>query len=332
MTMQRTVLLCFVCALAGARTLDGTLGVLKTPNDMRPAIVAAGATFIVQAQERGELRMTNDLAEFALSPIWEDLPGAGARASVAVPNEAPAGAYTLEWSKGDEADRNMRSVYVMAAQSGQDPYSQRYAFACIALPWNAPADPKSNGKAATLADAVNGAQVQFAVVFVRGPEDQFNGWLQDLHDCRVPTWAVAAVPLAVGQRWFGPETFALRYGADAYLVLGSSEIEDDAGAAPGQIAKLRLDQKTARWAVGLFSSPASALSMRNEITLFVDDPLHACIYGYVDAAKPLPKTVGWGGWFEPTRLFATANGKVVVFQVDRKGISLQKPVAAGGSK
>lgn len=334
MTTQRTVtvLLCLVCALAQARTLDGTLGVLKAPNNARPSIVTAGATFIVYTQERGELRITNDLAEFALSPTWEDLPGAGARASVTVPGEAPPGAYTLEWSKGDEADRNTRSVYVMAAQSGQDLYSQRYTFACVALPWSTPADAKSNGKATTLADAVNGAQVQFAIVFVRGPEDQFGAWLQELDHCRVPTWVVAAVPYPVGQRWFGPETFAVRYGADAYLAPGNSEIDDDIGAAPGQIAKLRLDQKTARWAVGLFPSPASALSMRNEITLFVDDPLHACIYGFVDAATPLPKAVGWAGWFEPTRLFAPATGKLAIFQADRKGISPQKAATGSGPK
>ena len=322
MTMRCLIAIGVVSMCASARSPDGTLGALQLPNNARPAMVCAGSAFVVEAQQRGELRLAGESAQFPLAPEWQDAARGTVRASVTVPAEIPAGAYSLEWTQGDEGDRNTRAVYVLAAAAERDPYSQQYTFACIALAM----DSGQAGSAANASNTINATQAQFAIVFVSGPEDRFGDLLTTLDACAVPTVVVADAPESVCNRWFGPGTFAFQYGPDGFIApaAGRAGLGDDLGPVAGQIAQLRQANKTARWTVGLFAGPNAAMSTRNEITLFVDDTIHACIYGFVDDKAPPAKLPAWAGWFEPPRVFAVTKGRATIFAANRKNIAIEK--------
>ena len=323
MTIRGLFALAIACTCAIARTPDQTLGALTLPNNARPAMVHAGAVFQAEAQQRGELRLVGESTQYPLAPDWEDVPGGGVRAVVAVPAEASTGVYTLEWTQGDEADRNARAVYVLESPAQPEPFSQQYTFACVAIP---NADSNAAANAADMANAINGTQAQFAIAFVGAPEDRFRDVLTVLDLCAMPTIVVTDAPAPVCARWFGASTFSFQYGPDAFLVPagGRAGLGDGLGPMAGKIERLRQDCKTARWAVGLFAAPSATMSMRNEITLFVDDTLHACIYGLVDGSAATTGSQGWAGWLDPPRIFAIAKSRPTVFIANRKNIALQK--------
>ncbi|NUM53903.1 MAG: hypothetical protein HUU46_09695 [Candidatus Hydrogenedentes bacterium] len=322
MTLRLAVIVIIAGAVAGARTPSGSLGALLLPNSTRPAVIAASGEFTVEAQQRGDLRLIGEAAEFPLSPEWKDTPGGHTRAEVVAPGGMPAGAYALEWTSGDEADRNIRAVYVIAPPETQNPFSQQYAFACVSV-------DATSGESTVIADVaqrIDDAQAQFAVVFVRGPEDRFPGIVAALDACATPTVVIADAPESACRRWFGPATFSFSYGPDTFIApaSGRAGIGDEIGSVTGTIAKLRHDAKTSRWTVGLFSEAGARLSMRNEITLFVDDTLHACIYGSADGKDRTDAPKAWAGWFEPPLHFAVIKDRATLFAVNRKEVALVK--------
>lgn len=312
----RFLLISLACACAIARTPEGTLGALRLPNNARPVMVHAGDSFAIEALRRGELGMTNDAAQFTLAPEWADGPGGVARATATVPADAVPGAYALEWSEGDEGDRNARSVYVLPTPDQGNPFSQQYAVACVSIDLN---DTESQSAITSIA-AIDPAQVRFVVLFVRGVEERFAGALTAIDASSVPTVVVVDAAESVAQRWFGPRTFLTRYGPDAFLSLatGLDGMGDELGQAPEKFARLRHDCKDARWKVGLFSS-ADGAAMRNEITLDVDNAFHVRLYG-VAATAPHTHVSAWAGWFDAPRDYSLPANRIVVFAANLKEI------------
>lgn len=320
--IARVLLISLACACAIARTPEGMLGALRLPNNARPAMVHAGESFAVEAQRRGALRMANDAAQHTLAPEWKDGPGGIFRATVKAPAEAAPGAYALEWNEGDEGDRNARSVYVLPAIEQPNPFSQQYAVACVSIDLNESGSKPGIGSIA----AIDPAQAQFVVVFLRGDEGRFTDVLAGLDASPVPTVVVIDSTEAIAQRWFGPRTFMSRYGPDAFLApaAGANGIGDELGPVPENLARLRRDCKDARWTVGLFSSAGEAVSMRNEITLNVDNAFHVRLYGAAAIAHDT-QVRAWAGWFEAPKDYALPANQVVVFAANRKSIAPAKP-------
>ncbi|MCC6794543.1 MAG: hypothetical protein IT366_05440 [Candidatus Hydrogenedentes bacterium] len=318
----RTLFIVLVCACAMARTPEGMLGALRLPNNTRPAIVHAGESFAVEALRRGELKMTNDAAQYPLTPEWKEGADGLVYATAAVPTEAVPGAYALEWSEGDEGDQNLRSVYVLPATEPSNPFSRQYAVACVSVDLN---DGDSKSAFAFIAE-IDPAQVQFVVVFARGDEEKFSGALASLDACQAPTVVIINSMESIAQRWFGPRTFMMRYGPDAFLApgLGADSLGDELGAAPETLARLRHDCKDARWVVGLFGGADRSIAMRNEITLNVDTAFHVRLYG-AEPTESTEQAGAWAGWFEAPRNFALPANRVVIFAANRSKIAPAKP-------
>lgn len=326
MNARVPLLLVLACVYANARTPDGTLGALQLPNNVRPAIAPAGTAFDVEARQQGALKLVGADAEFPLAPAWATTPRGTTHATITLPADVPAGTYALEWSQGGETDRNDRAVYVPAPDPQSNSISRQYAFACIAF---AP-DGSDAAKTAAAANAIDAAQTQFVIAFVPNAEDRYPEILAALDTCAAPTLAVADAPPSVCERWFGPPTFTFRFGPDAFLApaAGNVGLGDNLGPAVGELARLRVAAKTARWTTGLFAGHAPAMSMRNEITLFVDDPLPICIFAPTTTNAPPIQPPAWAGWFEPPRAVTLTPGAAIAFAANRKGISPQKPAPA----
>ena len=82
------------CISAAARQPDGTLGLIRTPNNGIPAIVAPGGQFDVVVQQRAELRLLAEQDGPPLEIQWADLPGGLARADAPCP-PTPRREHTL---------------------------------------------------------------------------------------------------------------------------------------------------------------------------------------------------------------------------------------------
>lgn len=318
----RALFILLACACAFARTPEGQLGALRLPNNARPVMLHAGDSFAVEALRRGELDMANGVLRFTLAPEWKVAPDGVAHAIATVPPEAAPGAYTLEWSEGDEGDQNVRAVYVLPPLEQAKSFSQQYTVACVSVDLN-DSDSKAGLDAIAAADP---AQVQFVAVFLRGDEGRFAGALTAIDASPLPTVVIVDSTEPVAQRWFGPRTFMTRYGPDAFLApsAGLDGLGDELGTAPETIAKLRRDCKDARWTVGLFNSADEAVAMRNEITLNVDNALHVRLYGA--AATVTDQQVrAWAGWFDAPRDYTLPVNRVVIFAANRKNFAPAKP-------
>lgn len=320
MTPRYAAALAFACLNAWARTPAGPLGALELPNNTRPAIVAAGAAINVAAADEGALRLVGTTGEYPLQPEWKPTSQGTAHADVQIPADVPPGTYALDWSKADESDRNERAVYVQPPDTEAEKSSRQYNFACVRLAPDASTQPDT-------IRTLGPDQAQFVVAFLTGNETGYPADLATLDACPLPTFVVADAPAAIGEQWFGPGNFIIRFGPDAYIapVTGRAGLGDSLGPVTGELQRLRQSMKTARWAVGLFAA-AGAPSMRNEITLFVDNPLHVCIYGAPRANAP-STTVAWAGWYGPPKVFAAASGQAAIFTANRAGIAIQKAPA-----
>jgi len=321
--IARALVISILCASAFGRTPEGTLGALRLPNNARPAMVHAGEPFVVEALRRGEFRAVNDTAEYPLAPEWKESGDGVARATVTVPADAAPGAYTLEWSEGDEGDRNTRAVYVLPTAVEQtNPFSQQYGVACVSIDLNE-GDSKS---ATTSISAIDPARAQFAVLFVRGDEAHFAEALAALDASQVPTVVVIDSTETVAQRWFGSRTFMFRYGPDAFIALatGADGLGDELGTGPETFARLRRECKDARRTVGLFAHAGEAMAMRNEITLNADNAFHVGLYGAAVTA-PATQAHAWAGWFEPAKDYTLPANRVVVFAANRIKLEPAQP-------
>jgi len=67
------------------------------------------------------------------------------------------------------------------------------------------------------------------------------------------------------------------------------------------------------------------MSMRNEMTLFVDDTLPVCIFAPADEGERAAHVPAWAGWFEAPRAYAVPRDRAIVYAVNRKGLAPQKP-------
>lgn len=321
--MRRLAVMAILCSCALARTPSGSLGALLAPNNARPAMVVSGATFTVEAQQRGGLQLVSESAQLPLTPEWVELPGGRVRAIVPVPPGAATGAYTLEWSSGDEADRNARAVYVVAPPEQLNSFSQQYAFACVAF------DTEMD-RVETISERlrrVDATQTAFAIVFVRGAEERLSDVVATLDVCAAPTIVISDETDRVCKRWFGPATFSFQYGPDTYIApaCGRAGIGDDIGAVAGTLSELRRDAKTSRWTIALFGDSNTPASMRNELTLYVDDSVHASIRGFEGDKDGAATIKAWAGWFEPPRHFTVATDRIRIYFVSRKELSVPKP-------
>jgi hypothetical protein len=308
------ILVCsLVCAAALARTPDGMLGVLQTPNDARPAITVRGGSLELTADRPGAVYLVLGSTRVPLEVHWRERPDKTVEANVQVPSNTMPGMYAIEWSDDSVADVSQRAVFV------RESMPEAYTFATIHA-----ADENFHAELSE----IDSAQHQFCFVVINGGREQVQSALAVASSCATPTYFVYDAPDQEGSDWIGPATHAFGCGPDAFLVLSSGPfgLGDCIGNAPGEFMLLRRKYKTARWAVAVLPAAETAASMRNTLTLFVDDPVHAVIALTPSTVPPTP--IDWAGWYEPIPLYAPRDAGMQRYSASLRKVSFSaKPPA-----
>lgn len=295
--------LCVAALAAGAaraRTAEGVLDLIITPNNGVPALTQPGAAIAAELTAQASVQLVGEQGVFPLEAIWSEMPGGRTRALCAVPESMPPGVYALEARADARTDRNARAVYIF------DRFPDYYVVAHL-TDTHIGSNRHARASEAILADlihAVNESDATFAVLTGDltddGEPEQFRSFLSLLDTCRVPTFVQPGNHDRQGlnyERFFGPLTYRFRFGLDGFLAFDTKDylMADELGAQDADLQVFRRELKPCRWTVGLTHRYEQMMGMRSQITLFIDNPLDAVFFGHFHRENsPEEAAVPWG--------------------------------------
>lgn len=321
---------CLVSVSAAARQPDGTLGLIRTPNNGIPAMVAPGGQFDVVVKQRADPRLVAEQDGPALEIEWADLPGGMARARCTLPADAAPGTYSVVATTGDSTDRNDRAVYV------RKDFPDYYVVAHL-TDTHVGSDRHPRPAADIFRDAINAAnQSEAAFVLISGDltesgqMDQFREFMAVMDECKLPTLVCPGNHDRDGliyEQVFGLVTYGFLFGKDGYLVFDTKDYvtADDLGAQNADLEVLRQEIKPCRWAIGVTHRYEPAQSLRSQLILFVDNPLDHLMFGHQHRARENdPKQVPWKTT-PMTMTPATVDGFMRLYDISDKEVRPREP-------
>lgn len=289
--------------VAHARSEDGTLSMIRVPNNGQPAIVVRGESFTVRAQGQPDIFVDRDAQLIELTANWRPLQAGQYEATVLVPAAFEPGLYTLVGILDEVEDTQHRALLVLRD------VPVRYYAAHIASP-GIEAEQE-----ASLKDAFRSDDALLAIVSgnltANGEADEFRTLLDWLNTSSIATVVVPG-PHDSAQAQFGnyfdPAPRVITCGRDAFLTIGETApiVGEDALSDAGLYQSLRQMIKPARWSIGISGYAPAAFSPRMQIVLFVDTPLHALVTARVEHPNGEPPVVNWDSFQGATRIVAPA--------------------------
>ena len=281
--LMSACLWCIAATNAAARDADGLLANIIAPNEGRPAVVAAGDTFDVLLETPAELRLIGATGAITLAhEIIETNQHVLARCTV--PGGTPAGPYALEATSGDVRDNTAKAVWVV-----DDPLT---TYTVALLP-----EPRVQGGEVggwrAWVDAINASEAALVLILgnltATGAAEDFRQMVHALAALNMPAF-VSPGPTdraqALYDAYFGPMPYALRFGPDGYLAIDTSRPTLSIPRDSGELYRLRRSIRAARWSAGFTHRYTAAMPLRDQITLFVDDPLDALVFVPESPASP----------------------------------------------
>ena len=324
---------------AWAREPDGTLGLVRTPNNGMPALVLPGGSFEAILAERASLRLIRPSADgrfvglaetAALTVTWDVLAGGMAQAHCQVPGDVPPGCYALEADAAGHVDTNVRAVYVFES------FPEAYQVAHI-TDTHVGSDRHARSSEAIFRDVIDAVNASApALVLVtgdlteNGALDQFRRFLEILDTCAAPTFVCPGNHDRQAlhyEKVFAALTYVFWFGHDGYLAFDTKDytIADGLGRQDADLQLFRRAIKPARWSVGFTHRYDPNMGMRSQIVLFVDNPLDVLLFGHYHRSNDENETgVPWGG--TPfTMTPAAINGSMRLITVTSRGIHPGEP-------
>lgn len=315
---------------AAARQADGTLGLIRTPNNGIPAMVAPGGRFDVVLRQRADLSLVGDQNGPALEIQWSDLAGGMVRARCTVPSDAAPGAYAVVATVDGATDRNDRAVYI------RNGFPDYYVVAHLTdTHVGSGRHPRPAGD--IFRDAIKAAnESEAAFVVISGDLtdggliEQFRDFMAIMDECKLPTVVCPGNHDRDGlvyEQVFGPVTYGFLFGKDGYLVFDTKDfvMADDLDAQNANLEVLRQQIKPCRWSIGVTHRYEAAQSMRSQLILFVDNPLDHLMFGHQHRARENdPKQAPWNTT-PMTMTPATVDGFMRLYDISDKEVRPREP-------
>ncbi len=323
---------CALCQGADARNPDGTLGLIRTPNNGLPVIITAGDVFEATVTSEATLALVNDNGAWPLEAEWKSLPGGLQQARCQAPDDVPPGEYALYATSSEHEDNNRRAVFVF------ETIPEEYLIAHVTdTHIGTTRHPREDmAIIADVIEAVNTSEAAFALITgdltENGAEAQFLRFMEVLDTCRLPTFVVPGNHDRMPgnyERFFGPHTYRFWFGADGYLGFDTKDflIADSMTPQDGRLHYYRRQLRPARWSVGFTHRYDVTMGMRAQLILFVDDPLDYLMYGHYHREAGDQDGIPWG---RTTAIMTPAaiNGQLRFIEVDSQGIRPLETVTA----
>lgn len=327
-------------APVSAREADGTLGLIRRPNNGMPALVTPGGSFEAVLLGEAELRLVQGDREWPLAPSWTALPGGRHAATCAVPADVPPGPCVLRAAAGGATDENARAVwvfaefpkeyYVVAHVSDTHIGKERY-------------ERSSDDINRDLFAEVNRSDAAFVAVTgdltESGTPDQFRRFLAVLDTAALPSFVCAGNhdrDADAYERFFDTSTYMFTFGRDGYLVYDTREylVADDEGPQNGLLHRFRRALKPSRWTVGLTHRHEDGMGMRAQLLLYVDEPLDFLLQGHTHTENDPGQRVPWGTTAQYI-VPAAIDGHLRLLDVTEQGViprAVARPVETGARR
>ena len=315
-----------------ARNEDGTLGLIRTPNNGIPVIITNTDVFEAVLEEEARLSLVGPAGRFDLETTWTPHPGALMLGQCQLKDTPPSGAYTLHAVTAGRTDANVRSVYVL------DAFPEAYLVAHITdTHIGTTRHPRADVDIVQdVIEAVNTSEAAFVLVTgdvtENGTPEQFRRFMEVLDTCRLPTYVIPGNHDRKDsnyQDFFGPMVYAFSFGQDGYLGFDTKDflIADEMGLQDGRLHYLRRTIRASRWSIGFTHRYDVTMGMRAQLTLFVDDPLDYLLYGHYHREAGDQDGIPWGGT-HAIMTPAAINGTLRFVGVDANGMRAQAVVTA----
>lgn len=312
------LMLAVLASHVSARDGEGMLDVIRVPHEGRPALVSPGGSFEILVSAKADSVL---VGERSVTVQWRSAPGGAFTGELQAPQDLAPGVYALKVMADGKEDANLRCVHVL--KTFPDSYTVAYMSDTLV---------GAAGSLEDLADAALEANVnKVALVLLTGnltsdgQPGQFRALLRGLRAFEAPVFvSPGARDLRADaySRFFGDTSYAFRYGKDGYMAIDTSRhgIGESLDNAPGRLQIQRRAIKASRWSIG-FTHRYDAMDMRNQIVLYVDNPLDFLVSGQSTPDTPDAITTSpWG----PTRI-ATASplrGRgMTLFTVSSQGVT-----------
>jgi len=237
-----------------AREADGTLGLLRYPNNGRPAIITPAATFESILEEEARLTLSGEGGTTELEVAWTSLPGGLKRGVCRAVTPLSPGAHALHATTAAGTDTNVRSVYVVEA------FPESYKVAHITdLHIGRAPGPVLNTAIQDIIEAINTTDTAFALITgdltENGESSEFLSFLEILDTCNAPTFVVAGNHDRRDghyQQFFGLSTYVFTFGDDGYLAFDTKDflIADEMDSQNGLLHLYRRQIRASRWSIG----------------------------------------------------------------------------------
>lgn len=328
------ILLGSVSISAFSRNQDGTLGLIKLPNEGVPVVVAKGQDFRVLAEIKGNLFLLNEEGKrIPLQPSWRKLSSGKWEATVWLSESYTAGPYSIQLIGDDgKTDINYRSVW------GFEGFYGYYTFAHISDIHISSPEPTDDNSITyeKVISLLNSSDAQFVLITGdlthNGSYEEMGTFLTLLNKFTKPTFVCAGNHDRAGdtyEKFFYTSTYAFRFGKDGFIVFDSREyrVANPWDEQDNVIYRYRRELKPSRWVFGVTHRYEYTMGMRLQLTLFVDDPIDFLLYGHLHRENTKEESVlPWGR----TRVFivpACKDGFYRIFDVGEGGI-FPRPLAS----
>ena len=311
--------------VADARNADGTLGLIRVPNDGFPATVLPGQQFDAVLLQEATLSIETPAGEVPLQATWKQRPGGRVAGKVSIPDSVAPGLYTLKAVSATSTDVSVRSVWVTPN------IPRSYVLAHITDTHIGSGRHKRTSEEifTDVIAALNKSEATCVVVTgdvtENGAFEQYQHLVQLLNTITLPTFVCAGNHDRDGlnyEAFFEPHVYSFRVGEDAYLSYDTK----DFAVAPGigeQDTELEIQRraiKSARWSIGLSHRYETSQGMRSQLILFVDNPLDYLIFGHWHRENRPNEQEGPWGTTPYTVTPAAVNGSMRLFDIGPGGI------------
>jgi predicted phosphodiesterase len=315
-----------------ARKPDGTLGLIRSPNNAKPVIITTEMPFEILSEKEAILSLSGISGSSRINVSWVPRPGGLFFGLCRVDSPLPPGTYALHAETNlAETDVNLRSVYITES------FPESYMIAHITdTHVTSSAMPELNTDTMHgIIEALNTSTASFSLITgdltENGESEQFLRFIKILDMINMPTFVVPGNHDRQKENYehfFGSSIYSFVYGQDGYLAFDTKDflIVDEMGEQNGFLQYYRRKVRASRWSIGFTHRYDLTMGFRAQIILFIDDPLDFLIYGHYHREAENQEGIPWGN--TPIIMTPAAkDGMLRFLNINAQGVQAQKTIS-----